>query len=90
MSEYNSNYSLYLPSYSIGPNCYKEIPYVTRFFGKTAAVIGGKTAIAKAKSALIEGVKGSLRHCRLAADDCGSLAEETCNIRYLLVAIGAD
>ena len=59
MSEYNSNYSLYLPSYSIGPDCYKEIPYVTRFFGKTAAVIGGKTAIAKAKNALIEGVKGS-------------------------------
>lgn len=59
MSEYNSNYSLYLPSYSIGPNCYKEIPYVTRFFGKTAAVIGGKTALAKAKNALIEGVKGS-------------------------------
>lgn len=59
MSEYNSNYSLYLPSYSIGPDCYKEIPYVTRFFGKTAAVIGGKTAMAKAKKALIEGVKGS-------------------------------
>ena len=59
MSEYNSNYSLYLPSYSIGPDCYKEIPYVTRFFGKTAAVIGGKTAMSKAKNALIEGVKGS-------------------------------
>lgn len=59
MSEYNSNYSLYLPSYSIGPNCYREIPYVTRFFGKTAAVIGGKTAMAKAKKALIDGVEGS-------------------------------
>ena len=40
MSDYNINYSLYLPSYSIGPDCYKEIPHVTRFFGKTAAVIG--------------------------------------------------
>ncbi len=59
MSEYNSNYSLYLPSYSIGPNCYREIPYVTRFFGKTAAVIGGKTAMSKAKKALIDGVEGS-------------------------------
>ena len=48
MSDYNINYNLYLPSYSIGPDCYKEIPHVTRFFGKTAAVLGGKTAMAKA------------------------------------------
>ena len=59
MSDYNKNYSLYLPSYSIGPDCYGEIPYVTRFFGKTAAVIGGKTALAKAKEHLIRGVEGS-------------------------------
>lgn len=59
MSDYNINYSLYLPSYSIGPDCYKEIPHVTRFFGKTAAVIGGKTAMAKAKKAMIDGVAGS-------------------------------
>lgn len=59
MAEYNSNYSLYLPSYSIGADCYKQIPYVTRFYGKTAAVIGGKTALSKAKKYLIEGVEGS-------------------------------
>lgn len=59
MSDYKSNYSLYLPSYSIGPDCYREIPHVTRFFGKTAAVIGGKTAMSKAKKALLEGVAGS-------------------------------
>lgn len=59
MSDYNINYNLYLPSYSIGPDCYKEIPHVTRFFGKTAAVIGGKTAMAKAKKAMIDGVAGS-------------------------------
>ena len=59
MSEYNTNYNLYLPSYSIGPDCYREIPYVTRFFGKTAAVIGGKTAMSKAEKALLDGVAGS-------------------------------
>ena len=59
MSDYNINYNLYLPSYSIGPDCYKEIPHVTRFFGKTVAVIGGKTAMAKAKKAMIDGVAGS-------------------------------
>ena len=56
MSDYNINYNLYLPSYSIGPDCYKEIPHVTRFFGKTAAVIGGKTAMAKVKRAMIADV----------------------------------
>lgn len=53
------NYSVYLPSYSIGVDAYKEVAHVTRFYGKTAVVIGGKTAIAKAKSALLEAVKGS-------------------------------
>ena len=59
MAEYNSNYSLYLPSYSIGADCYKQIPYVTRFYGKTAAVIGGKTALSKAEKHLVKGVEGS-------------------------------
>lgn len=34
MENYNVNYSVHLPSYSIGPDCYNEVPYVTRFFGK--------------------------------------------------------
>lgn len=59
MSDNKLNYSLYLPSYSIGPDCYKEIPYVTRFFGKTVAVIGGKIALSKAKDAIIDGISGS-------------------------------
>lgn len=59
MSVNGVNYSLYLPSYSIGSDCYKEIPYVTRYFGKTAAVIGGKTAMSKAKQALLDGIDGS-------------------------------
>ena len=51
MENYNVNYSVHLPSYSIGPDCYNEVPYVTRFFGKTAVVLGGETAMAKAKPA---------------------------------------
>lgn len=43
------SYSVYLPNYSIGENCYKELPYVARNYGKKAVVIGGKTAMEKAK-----------------------------------------
>ena len=52
-------YSLRLPSYSVGVDCYKEIPYYARRFGNKAVVIGGKTAMEKAKKALIEGIEGS-------------------------------
>lgn len=54
-----SNYSVFLPSYSVGENCYKEIPYVTRKYGKKVVVVGGKTAMAKAKKELLEGIHGS-------------------------------
>ena len=42
-------YSVNLPSYTIGEGCYGEIPKTARFLGKTAVVIGGKTAMAKAR-----------------------------------------
>lgn len=54
-----SNYSVYLPSYSIGVDCYKQIGYVTRFYGKNAVVIGGETAMSKAKKYILDGVKDS-------------------------------
>lgn len=53
------NYSVFLPSYSVGEDCYKEIPYVTRKYGKTAVVIGGKTAMEKAKPELTAALAGS-------------------------------
>lgn len=53
------HYNVFLPSYSVGVDCYKEIPWVTRHYGKKAVVIGGKTAMAKAKESLLEGVKDS-------------------------------
>mgnify|MGYP007075833538 CR=1 FL=1 len=55
------SYSVYLPNYSIGENCYKELPYVARNYGKKAVVIGGKTAMEKAKDALPEGRDPILR-----------------------------
>ena len=53
------SYNEFLPCYSIGDDCYKEIPYVTRRYGKTAVVIGGKTAMEKAKPELLAALKGS-------------------------------
>ena len=49
MEAYKMNYTVTLPSYSVGTDCYKEIPWVTRHFGKKAVVVGGKTAMEKAK-----------------------------------------
>lgn len=51
--------NIYLPNYSVGEDCYREIPFITRHFGKKAVVIGGKTAMEKAKGALQKGVSGS-------------------------------
>lgn len=54
-----ANYSVYLPSYSIGTDCYAQVPHVTRFYGKTAVVVGGKTAMSKAKDKLLAALAGS-------------------------------
>ena len=44
------NYNVYLPNYSVGAGCYSEIPKVARRLGNKAIVIGGRTAIDKAKA----------------------------------------
>lgn len=54
-----SNYSVFLPSYSVGADCYNQIPFVTRKYGKTAVVIGGKTAMSKAHDALVKAVENT-------------------------------
>lgn len=50
------NYSIYLPSYSIGPKVYEKIYSICKPFGNTAVCIGGKQALQaaeeKIKSAL--------------------------------------
>lgn len=54
-----NHYNVCLPNYSIGADCYKEIGYYARYYGKKAVVIGGKTAMAKVKAALLEGIAGT-------------------------------
>ena len=53
------SYSLCLPRYSIGADCYNEIPYFARFYGNKVVVIGGVTAMSKAKQAILDGIAGS-------------------------------
>lgn len=52
-------YSEFLPSYSVGVDCYKAIPEIVKPYGKKAVAVGGKTAMEKSKKALLEGIKGS-------------------------------
>lgn len=52
----SENYTVTLPHYSVGPSCFDEIGAVTRFYGRTAAVFGGETALAKAGDALRAGL----------------------------------
>lgn len=54
-----STYSMCLPCYTVGEAAYKEIPAFCHNFGTKAVVIGGKTAMVKAKEALLAGVRGS-------------------------------
>lgn len=52
-------YHVFLPAYSVGVDCYQEIPQITKQYGKRAVVIGGKTAIAKSQAALLKDIAGS-------------------------------
>lgn len=52
-------YTVCLPQYSVGDDCYNEIGYYARYYGNKAVVIGGVTAMSKAKQALLDGIKGS-------------------------------
>lgn len=49
----------YLPSYTVGVDAYKAVPEVTRRFGRTAVVIGGKTAMEKAGPRLRAALEGT-------------------------------
>lgn len=48
------NYSMYLPSYSIGDKVYDKIPAICRPYGTKAVVIGGHTAMSAAKAKILE------------------------------------
>lgn len=53
------NYSIYLPSYSIGEDVYKKIPEICSPYGKKIIAIGGHKAIASVKELLLRAVEGS-------------------------------
>ena len=49
-----TDYSITLPSYSIGEQVYKQIPTVCAPFGATAVVIGGHKAMAAVRERLTD------------------------------------
>lgn len=53
-----SNYSVFLLSYSIGEDVYKEIFNICEFYGKKVVVVGGKIVMLKVKEVFLEGIKG--------------------------------
>lgn len=54
-----TDYSITLPSYSIGEQVYKQIPTVCAPFGATAVVIGGHKAMAAVRERLLAAIQGS-------------------------------
>ena len=52
-------HTLYLPAWSIGPDCYNEVYDIARPYGKKAAVIGGKTAMSIAVPELKKALEGT-------------------------------
>lgn len=56
------NYSIYLPSYSIGPNVYHNIDSICSFYGSNIIAIGGEKAIKAAKPALELALEHSQLH----------------------------
>lgn len=53
------NYSIYLPSYTIGAQAYDKVADICGAYGTKAVVIGGKKAMAAVKDELEKALKGS-------------------------------
>lgn len=53
------NYSMNLPSYSVGAKVYDKIPSICGAYGTKVVVIGGKTAMAAAKDKIVKACTGS-------------------------------
>ena len=53
------NYSITLPSYSIGDNVYSKIGEICEPYGKKVICIGGKTAISKVRDLIINECNGT-------------------------------
>lgn len=46
------NYSVFMPQYSVGPDCYDQIGSIVSPYGKKVTIIGGKTALSKAEPSI--------------------------------------
>lgn len=53
------NYSIYLPSYTIGKDAFKDIGKICRHYGKKILAIGGETAIESVKARILTAVSGT-------------------------------
>ena len=53
------NYSILIPSFTVGPEAYKKIPEYCLLYGTKAVVIGGHKAMAAAREKLLSAVEGS-------------------------------
>lgn len=56
----SNSYTVYLPNYSVGTDCYQEIYQIVARYGKKAVLVGGKTALSKAKNEILASVDGVL------------------------------
>ena len=53
------NYSMHLPSYSIGSEVYNKIPEICGKYGTKVIAIGGHKALAASKEKILEAIKSS-------------------------------
>ena len=56
------NYSILIPSYTVGCNAYRQIPKYCSLYGHSAVVIGGQKAMAAAREKLLAATEGSPVH----------------------------
>ncbi|MDY4164026.1 MAG: iron-containing alcohol dehydrogenase family protein [Sutterella sp.] len=54
-----ANYTLNLPHYSVGPDAYSLVGDVIRPYGRKVAVIGGETALSKARAPLLAALENA-------------------------------
>lgn len=52
------SYTNFLPAWTVGEDCYNDVYDIARGYGKSAAVIGGKTALEKAYATLATAMAG--------------------------------
>lgn len=51
--------SVFLPNYTIGDDAYSKISEICKEYGKTAVLIGGKTALEKSEASIRQALEGS-------------------------------